>query len=127
MNFNQATLPARDLQASVSFYEALGLILVVRTEDYARFELPDGEATLSLSRVEATEVNSASGIHIYFECEDLDARYAALTAKGMAFESAPEDKRWLWREAWMRDPSGNSICLYWAGKNRKNPPWRIEG
>jgi len=125
MNFNQATLPAHDLQASISFYETLGLILIVRTDDYARFELPDGEATLSLARSEAQERGAASDIHIYFECDDLDARYVALTAKGVAFESAPEDKPWLWREAWARDPSGNSICLYRAGKNRKNPPWRI--
>jgi hydroxymethylpyrimidine/phosphomethylpyrimidine kinase len=34
-------------------------------------------------------------------------------------------QRWLWREAWLRDPAGNSICLYHAGDNRRFPPWRI--
>jgi hypothetical protein len=32
---------------------------------------------------------------------------------------------WLWREAHMRDPDGNSLCLFTAGKNRKYPPWRV--
>jgi hydroxymethylpyrimidine/phosphomethylpyrimidine kinase len=33
---------------------------------------------------------------------------------------------WLWREARLRDPSGNEICLYHAGANRRFPPWRIK-
>ena len=33
--------------------------------------------------------------------------------------------RWLWREARLVDPSGNVICLYHAGENRLNPPWRV--
>ena len=32
----------------------------------------------------------------------------------------------LWREARLRDPSGNPICLFAAGANRLNPPWRIQ-
>lgn len=39
--------------------------------------------------------------------------------------SSPQDERWLWREARLPDPSGNVICLYWAGVNRLNPPWRV--
>jgi hydroxymethylpyrimidine/phosphomethylpyrimidine kinase len=37
------------------------------------------------------------------------------------------DQRWLWREAWLKDPAGNEICIYHAGENRRLPPWRIEG
>jgi hydroxymethylpyrimidine/phosphomethylpyrimidine kinase len=32
---------------------------------------------------------------------------------------------WLWREAWLRDPAGNAVCLYHAGANRRFPPWRL--
>ena len=28
--------------------------------------------------------------------------------------------------AYLRDPAGNLICLFWAGENRKNPPWRVQ-
>ena len=56
MNLNQVTLPAVDVGPAVDFYSRLGLRLIV--EDlprYARFELPDGESTLSIERVsEAT-------------------------------------------------------------------------
>ena len=38
---------------------------------------------------------------------------------------APVDQDWLWREARLADPSGNIICIYHAGENRRFPPWRI--
>jgi len=44
---------------------------------------------------------------------------------GVTFESGPCDQPWLWREARLRDPDGNAICLYWAGPNRRFPPWRL--
>ena len=50
-----------------------------------------------------------------------------LVTAGIRFESQPRDQPWLWREAYLRDPAGNLICLYHAGENRRNPPWRIDG
>jgi catechol 2,3-dioxygenase-like lactoylglutathione lyase family enzyme len=125
MNLNQVTAPAHDLAASIAFYESLGLKLIVRADHYARFECPDGDATFSLSLRETPVPPDREGVHVYFECDDLDARVAALKGRGLRFESGPSDRPWLWREAWLTDPAGNLICLYWAGKNRKQPPWRI--
>ena len=51
MRLNQVTAPARDLEASVAFYRLLGLKLIVKNDHYARFELPEGEATFSLHLV----------------------------------------------------------------------------
>ena len=51
---------------------------------------------------------------------------AQLKAKGIAFDSDPVDQSWKWREAWFSDPAGNRLCLYWAGENRRFPPWRLE-
>jgi predicted enzyme related to lactoylglutathione lyase len=65
------------------------------------------------------------GLIVYFEVEDLDGRCRELEAAGIAFDREPRDEPWLWREARLRDPSGNVICLYRAGEHRKNPPWRI--
>ncbi|MGA3124897.1 MAG: VOC family protein [Polyangiaceae bacterium] len=62
---------------------------------------------------------------VYFECEDLDARVAALKEQGVVFDTEPADEPWLWREARLRDPDGNVLCLYRAGVNRRNPPWRV--
>ena len=54
MQLNQVTLPATDLARSVAFYQTLGLRLIVDSVPrYARFEMPEGGATLSLHHVDA--------------------------------------------------------------------------
>lgn len=68
MNLNQISLPARDIKASIAFYRRPGLTLIVETEIYARFELPDGEATMSLHKTEAAL--GEEGVYVYFECAD---------------------------------------------------------
>jgi catechol 2,3-dioxygenase-like lactoylglutathione lyase family enzyme len=123
MNLNQVTLPAVDLAASVQFYRTLGFRLIVDTPHYARFECPDGGATFSLHVVDAMPADA--GILVYFEHEALDDLVADLKSKGVAFTQEAIDQRWLWREARLRDPAGNALCLYWAGENRRNPPWRV--
>lgn len=124
MNLNQVTLASADLARAVAFYRTLGLRLIVDSVPrYARFECPDGGTTLSLHHVEDPRPNETV---IFFECEDLDERVAALQAAGLRFDSAPRDERWLWREARLRDPDGNRICLFRAGENRRHPPWRVD-
>lgn len=123
MNLNQVTLPTRDLSRSVQFYKTLGLVQIVDSPHYARFECPGGDSTFSIHA--ADEVVS-SGTVIYFEAVDLDEQVARLQAAGIEFDELPADQRWLWREARLRDPDGHRLCLYFAGENRKNPPWRID-
>ena len=124
MNLNQVTLPVLDFDRSVAFYSDMGFSLIVHSPPrYARFDCPEGSSTFSLHTV--THSVGASGVVVYFECSDLDARVATLLASGFEFTQLPTDERWLWREARLNDPSGNVICLYWAGDNRKNPPWRV--
>ena len=124
MNLNQVTLPARDVPACIAFYLSMGFTLVVDSAPrYARFECPDGGATFSLHEV--GESPGDSGALVYFECDDLDARVADLQARGIAFDQMPTDQPWLWREARLRDPAGNRLCLFHAGANRRHPPWRV--
>jgi catechol 2,3-dioxygenase-like lactoylglutathione lyase family enzyme len=124
MNLNQVTLPARDLAPAVAFYRTLGLRLIVDAlPRYVRFECPDGESTLSLEQV--PELGSGPGAIVYLECSDLDGTVARLVADGIRFDSPPTDQPWLWREARLRDPAGNALCLFQAGRNRRDPPWRV--
>jgi catechol 2,3-dioxygenase-like lactoylglutathione lyase family enzyme len=123
MKLNQVTVPATDMAASIAFYETLGFKLIVKADHYARFEVEDGETTFSLHLGEA----AGNGPSLYFECTALDARVAELKAKGIVFDGDPVDQTWLWREARLRDPCGNRLCLYFAGENRRFPPWRIGG
>ena len=124
MNLNQVTIYSAKPAETVEFYKKLGLRLIVDSlPRYARLECPDGESTLSVHITENTQANHS--IVLYFECEDLDEKVAELKAAGLIFNEEPTDRDWLWREAYLKDPNGNKICLFHAGENRKNPPWRI--
>ncbi|MEL7193386.1 MAG: VOC family protein [Bacteroidota bacterium] len=123
MNLNQITVPSMDVVRSLQFYTALGLKLIVKAiPHYLRFECPEGEATFSVHLVE--KMPEGEGIYVYFECTDLDQRVQTLIDKGLSFYQLPVDQQWLWREARLKDPDGNTLILYHAGENRKNPPWR---
>lgn len=124
MELNQVTVPCTDYAASVEFYRKLGLVQIVDSPPrYARFESSAG-STLSIHAVDDGAVPGAATV--YFEVPDVDASVAAIRARGLEFEADPVDQPWLWREACLRDPADNRICIYHAGKNRRHPPWRID-
>lgn len=123
MNLNQVTLPCHDLEASVSFYRLMGFTQIVSNPPtYARFECESG-VTFSLHLMPTTAAES--GVVVYFETANLDDTVRELKEKGLSFQSDPADQPWLWREAYLNDPAGNTICLYSAGHNRRNPPWSL--
>lgn len=123
MNLNQVTLATNNIEQSKTFYQTLGFTLIVDATHYVRFACPQGDATFSLLQQDAP-VNS-DGV-VYFECQQLDSRVNELIERGIQFEQLPTDQRYLWREAILKDPSGNKIKLYWAGENRLNPPWKVQ-
>ena len=124
MEMNQVTLPVTDIERSVAFYQRLGFTQIVgNSPDYARFECNQDGPSFSLHRVERVPANS--GVIVYFECADVDATVTSLKATGVQFDQEPQDQPWLWREAYLRDPDGNLLCLYHAGENRLHPPWRM--
>ncbi len=124
MRLNQVTVPSKNVKQSILFYTKLGLQLIVdASPKYARFALPEGESTFSIHAVK--DIPEESKTSIYFENENLDEFVVLLQNKGIQFTLLPTDQPWLWREARLLDPDGNKLILYTAGKNRKNPPWRI--
>jgi catechol 2,3-dioxygenase-like lactoylglutathione lyase family enzyme len=124
MDLNQVTLPSTDVSKAATFYRALGFTQIVSNlPHYARFECPNGGSTFSLHAVPSRP--GPSEVIVYFECADLDGTFAQLTARGFSFDSQPTTQSWLWREAYLRDPDGNVLCLYHAGENRRSPPWRL--
>lgn len=124
MRLNHVTLIVTELQRSLRFYRALGLVTIVHAPPrYARFVCPDGDSTLS---IEVTgEAALAPRVQLYFECDALDDRVAQLRAAGLSFRQLPTDMDYLWREARLSDPDGHEIRLYSAGRNRLDPPWKI--
>lgn len=124
MNLNQVTIFSEKTVETVDFFRKLGLKLIVDSlPRYARLECPDGESTLSIQF--ENESITTNNIVLYFECESLDTTVADLKSQGLVFDEDPSDRTWLWRQAYLKDPNGNKICLFYAGDNRKNPPWRV--
>ena len=121
-SLNHVTVGCRDYAASLDFYTALGLALIVDSPSsgYARLQAPNG-VTFSIYQSD----NIATSTIIYFESKRLDAWVTELVSQGYAFEQLPQDESWGWREARLLDPAGNMVCLYKAGENRRYPAWRI--
>jgi catechol 2,3-dioxygenase-like lactoylglutathione lyase family enzyme len=118
MMLNQVTVGVADYDAAVDFYTRLGLVQIVAAPPrYARFETPSGE-TFSIHLAETISPTTI----VYFEVGDVDAFVAGLD---LPLIDPPADREWLWREARLADPSGNIICIYHAGDNRRFPPWRM--
>ena len=117
MNLNQITVPVLNIETSIEFYKLLGLKLIVNsTTRYARFECPQGDSTFSLHKVDQLLIGE--GVWIYFEVENLDEKFKELKNKGVDFLTEPTDQTWLWKEAKLLDPDGNTLILYKAGENR---------
>lgn len=131
MNLNQVTLPSTHIQRSIDFFCGMGFTLIVNAPHYARFECPEGDSTFSVHLIAdlsdaLAQTAQNSGVVVYFESNELDSLVARLTTQGYVFDQPPTDESWLWREARLKDPDGNVICLFHAGQNRHNPPWRVD-
>lgn len=124
MNLNQVTIFSDKTVETVEFFKKLGLNVIVDSlPRYARLECPDGDATLSVNVAGA--MTPLNNVVLYFECSELDAEVDRLRSLGLDFDEEPTNRDWLWRQAYLKDPNGNKICLFFAGDNRKNPPWRV--
>jgi hydroxymethylpyrimidine/phosphomethylpyrimidine kinase len=124
IRLNQVTVTGKDYAKMVEFYRKLGLKQIVDSPEnqYARFEA--GGTTFSIQCDPEAEIGET--VAIYFECDDLDDRVERLARSGIPFEHGPRNQPWMWREARLRDPSGNTIFFYRAGEARRFPPWRLE-
>jgi catechol 2,3-dioxygenase-like lactoylglutathione lyase family enzyme len=118
------TLGARDLDALVAFYEALGWPARRPDDEFARFDT--GGATLTLYRrdllAEDAGVRFADPEHGYapMNCAiNVDAREQVDEAIEMARSSGghvlsdPVDKDWGGRSAYFADPEGNVWEVAW--------------
>lgn len=123
MDMNQVAVEARDFNEALAFYSKIGLRLIVSERDeYARFELPSGSSTFSLYVSDQPVVGNTV---LYFEVDDVDQKFTELCKLGIKFESPPTDQTYRWRTAHFADPTGNKLCLFHAGNERRFPPWRL--
>jgi catechol 2,3-dioxygenase-like lactoylglutathione lyase family enzyme len=112
----------RDLDRALAFYrDALGFeVIEVYPGAYARLKSLAGRSTIALHVLEPGQAMhaGADGIRLYFEVERLKTHCAALARRGIVFHQMPKRMPWGWTHAYLRDPDGHEISLYWAGPAR---------
>lgn len=122
LTFNHAMIYCRDVARSTAFYrDQLGFRVVDEFRGaYARLCSPTGGNTIALHCVEdgMQLAPATEGMRLYFEVKGLDAFCQRLATNGVAFEQMPKDMPWGWRHAYLNDPDGHEISLYWAGPAR---------
>jgi catechol 2,3-dioxygenase-like lactoylglutathione lyase family enzyme len=122
LEFNHAMIYTSRLPEALKFYrDALGFEMVeTYPAAYARLKSPAGSTTIALHAVEPGQRMDATseGLRLYLEVQDLDAFCKALVKKRVKLDQMPKDMPWGWRHAYLRDPDGHQISLYWAGEAR---------
>src|SRR5271169_3440353 len=124
LTFNHAMLYVKDVERGMRFYhDMLGFKLIedFRYEGipvYARLHAPGGDGTIALHQAGPGVPLSSEGVRLYFEVGDLDGFCRKLQQKGFYITQLPRMMPWGWRHAYLNDPDGHEISLYWAGENR---------
>ena len=122
LTFNHAMVYVREAAPAVHFYpDWLGfkVIEVFRGRNaavYARLRSPRGNSTLAPHLLEPGQsLPENEGARLYFEVKDLDKRCKELEAAGVKFQQPPAMMPWGWKHAYVNDPDGHEVSLYWAG------------
>jgi catechol 2,3-dioxygenase-like lactoylglutathione lyase family enzyme len=124
LTFNHAMIYVKDVNRALGFYrDLLGFKLI---EDfrydgvpvYARLRAPGGDGTIALHQASASASLVSEGVRLYFEIANLDDFCRSLIRKGFYITQMPRMMEWGWRHAYLNDPDGHEISLYWAGEMR---------
>jgi catechol 2,3-dioxygenase-like lactoylglutathione lyase family enzyme len=125
LDFNHAMLYTKDVPASLKFYSELLGFKIVETFEwqgrpvYARLKASKGTGTIALHMPEPGQnVPSSDGCRLYFETKDLEKFCKKLTDAGVVIKKPPKLMPWGWMHAYLDDPDGHEISLYWAGAKR---------
>ena len=124
LTFNHAMIYVKDVGRGIRFYgDLLGFKLVedFRHEGaslYARMRAPGGDGTIALHQAGSDVSVASDGVRLYFEVRELDEFCRKLQQKGFYITKLPRMMPWGWRHAYLNDPDGHEISLYWAGQNR---------
>jgi len=114
----------KDVERGLSFYrDLLGFKLIedFRYEKkavYARLRAPGGDGTIALHQASPETSVLSDAVRLYFEVRELDDFCRKLQQKGFHITQLPRMMPWGWRHAYLNDPDGHEISLYWAGENR---------
>src|SRR6266567_4073458 len=124
LTFNHAMIYVKDVDRGLRFYrDLLGFKLIEDfrydgTAVYARLRAPGGDGTIAIHQAGPGASLASEGVRLYFEVRDLDDFCHKLIKKDFFITQMPRMMEWGWRHAYLNDPDGHEISLYWAGENR---------
>ena len=124
LSFNHAMVYSRDVAVALRFYtEVIGLELLEEFRGgerlvYARLKAPRGDGTIALHLLEPGKELHTGGVRLYFEIKDLDRCCKRIEKLGVKLSQAPKLMPWGWKHAYLDDPDGHEVSLYWAGAKR---------
>ncbi|HRI43923.1 MAG TPA: VOC family protein [Fimbriimonadaceae bacterium] len=101
-------------QAEEFYCRGLGFELVFaqrtpETDDPAYLEVRRGDCVLHLS---SHAGDGAVRAAVLIRIDDVDALFRECSARGVRFDPEPVDQTWGQREAYAKDPDGNSIRFF---------------
>jgi predicted enzyme related to lactoylglutathione lyase len=114
----------QDVERALGFYrDLLGLKLLEEFRGgpkivYARLKAPAGTGTIALHLLEPGKSAAAEGVRLYFEIRNLETFCKKLEAAGGKLSKPPAMMPWGWKHAYINDPDGHEVSLYWAGAKR---------
>ena len=125
LDFNHAMIYSRDVDRALGFYrDRLGFLVI---EDmgyrgrrvYARLRPRKGTSTIAIHLLEpGASLPASDAIRLYFEVKNLKQFCASLEKAGVQFSQPPKPMPWGWEHAYLNDPDGHEVSLYWAGDKR---------
>jgi uncharacterized glyoxalase superfamily protein PhnB len=124
LSFNHAMVYSRNVDAALGFYA--DLLKFKRLEDlkygdrtvYARLKSPRGNTTIALHLLEPGKELHPGGVRLYFEVKELKQFCKRLEKAGVKLTKQPQKMPWGWTHAYLNDPDGHEVSLYWAGEKR---------
>lgn len=122
--FNHAMIYVSDVATSMDFYSGKLGLRVLQTYKhegrpvYARLRAA-GNSTIALHQQEPDwKPSHPGGIRLYFEMRDLNRACTRLAKAGLKFKQMPKKMPWGWSHAYLDDPDGYEVSLYFAGPAR---------
>jgi catechol 2,3-dioxygenase-like lactoylglutathione lyase family enzyme len=121
---NHAMVYSKDVAKSVEFYAGLLGMKVLQQVGfgghtvYARLKSARGSTTIALHALEPGQTLATGGVRLYFEVEDLAGACKRLEKAGAKFTQKPKMMPWGWKHAYLNDPDGHEVSLYWSSGKR---------
>ena len=125
LDFNHAMIYSCDVDRALGFYrDRLGFLVIEDMEHggrcvYARLRPRKGTSTIAIHLLEpGASLPASDAIRLYFEVKNLKRFCASLEKAGVQFSQPPKPMPWGWEHAYLNDPDGHEVSLYWAGDKR---------